>query len=73
MKTFVGWLVSKDIFGEPISVNFKGYKEFKTRLGAVFTIFVYTFLLFILVSSLIDVFRYKDPKITQVSLRVAKI
>ena len=40
---------SIDIFGHPISVNYRGEDTFKTRLGAFFTIVVYTLMIFNLV------------------------
>ena len=35
------FIVSIDIFGHPIGVNYKGEDSFKTRLGAFCTVAVY--------------------------------
>ena len=40
---------SIDIFGHPISVNYRGEDTFKTRLGACFTLIVYLLMIFNLV------------------------
>ena len=37
-----------DIFGEPVSLNLKGERTFKTLAGATFTLLVYLVVLFYL-------------------------
>ena len=38
MGKFSDFFLSLDIFGHPVTVNYKGEDKFKTRLGALFTI-----------------------------------
>ena len=42
---FVNFLKSFDVFGEPVSLNYKGGTTFKTCLGAFFSIIIKIFLL----------------------------
>lgn len=54
---FVNYLVSKDIFGYNFKINYMGDDNFKTGVGAVWTIIVYAALLFnfwVLVSAFND-------------------
>ena len=59
------FLLSFDAFGEPISVNYKGEKSYKTGLGALFTIAIKGFLLLYLTLAFLELTGYKDPKIIQ--------
>ena len=43
---FRKWVVSQDIFGHPITVNYKGGDTFQTRLGAICTLLYYVLVLF---------------------------
>ena len=52
------WLQDKDVFGEPISINFKGKTEYKTKLGALCTIMMYVFMLILVAMGLMDVITY---------------
>ena len=38
--SFVKFLVKRDIFGNPVSVSYKGSDKYKTIMGAVCTVFV---------------------------------
>ena len=42
MSSFLAFLRSKDIFGHPIQVNYLGDQTYKTNLGAVCTLVIYT-------------------------------
>ena len=46
------WLVDKDIYGHPVSVNYQGSDTFKTKLGAFVTLCTLTLILFNLVNTL---------------------
>ena len=47
---FSQFLTSLDIFGHPITVNFRGEGTFKTRLGAFMTLCVFALMIFNLVN-----------------------
>ena len=51
-ETVVDAIVSGDIYGHPIGVNYKGSDTYRTKLGALFTIVAYVlvFLNFIAIS-----------------------
>ena len=51
-ETVVDAIVSGDIYGHPIGVNYKGSDTYRTKLGALFTItaYVLVFLNFIAIS-----------------------
>ena len=42
----VNFLVERDIYGQPITVNYMGSDTFKTRMGAFFTLLTYVLILF---------------------------
>ena len=46
------WLVDKDIYGHPVSVNYQGSDTFKTKLGALVTLCTFTLILFNLVNTI---------------------
>ena len=43
---FVDFLVEKDIYGQPITVNYMGSDAFKTKMGALITLLTYALMLF---------------------------
>ena len=43
---FGDFLVEKDIYGQPITVNYMGSDAFKTKLGAFVTLLTYALMLF---------------------------
>ena len=47
------WLVVKDIYGHPVSVNYQGSDTFKTKLGALVSLCTFTLILFNLVNTLV--------------------
>ena len=63
----INFLTSFDVFGEPISLNYKGDKSFKTFIGAFFTIMIKTFLMVYAGQQLLKLFSYDDPTIQIVS------
>ena len=59
------FLTSLDVFGEPVSVNFKGETNFKTLPGALLSVLIKSFLLVFAINGTIDLINYEDPQITQ--------
>ena len=45
MFKFLKYLVSLDVFGEPVTLNYRGESTFKTGIGAFFTIILRAFIL----------------------------
>ena len=45
MFNFIKYIVSQDVFGEPVTLNYKGEATFKTGVGAFFTIALRAFIL----------------------------
>ena len=52
---FVNWVVNKDIFGQPVGVNYEGSDAFKTKVGALITVCTYIVML-INISTLLTAF-----------------
>ena len=44
MFNFINYLVSLDVFGEPVTLNYRGESTFKTGIGAFFTIILRAFI-----------------------------
>ena len=44
MFNFIKYLISLDVFGEPVTLNYRGESTFKTSIGAFFTIILRTFI-----------------------------
>ena len=65
---FGKFITSFDVFGEPVSLNYNGESSFKTLIGAFFTVLIKLFLIDYVTGELIDLFGYKNPQITIVSL-----
>ena len=61
-------LLEFDLFGNAIQLNYKGKSSYKTRLGSLVTIGMATFILFFGLYSLIEIYEYKNPQITQFAI-----
>ena len=61
-------LINVDLFGNAIQLNYKGKTSYKTRLGTFITIGMATFILFFGLYSLIEIYEYKNPQITQFAI-----
>ena len=48
-----------------MTINFKGEASYNTNIGGIFTIIVRLLILVIGILSLIDLVRYKDPKVVE--------
>ena len=46
------WLVDKDIYGHPVTVNYQGSDNFKTKAGAIVTFCTFTLILFNLANTM---------------------
>ena len=68
MKNLTKKFTNIDNFGENISINYKGNSEYKTVLGAIFTLLLYVFITIITFWGIIEVFEYQDPQISQYTL-----
>lgn len=64
MKSVKEFVTSFDVFGEPITINYKGDATFKTCLGAVATIGLKVFVLVFAATQLLALTQFKDPEIT---------
>ena len=47
---FLDFLIERDMFGQPVSINYEGSDMFRTKLGALLSILTYTLMIFNLVS-----------------------
>ena len=57
VSKFEKLLLSQDIFGQPISVNYRGYDHYKTKLGGCLSIITYLVMLtnlVVLIQSFLD-------------------
>ena len=54
-------LHSLDIFGVPITLNYKGDSEHRTVIGAMFTAVLGCLILVVSLLGVSDVLMYKDP------------
>ena len=54
---FKEWIISTDMFGSPVVVNYKGSDVYQTKLGAFFSLATYALMIINLVSLLQDFFN----------------
>ena len=55
------FFVALDVYGKPVTVNYRGLDTYKTCLGALFTLVVKSFLLIFLSTAFLDLANYKGP------------
>ena len=65
MKSFGAFLKNQDAYGQAITINYRGEDKYRSVCGAILTMAQRTFILVVAVIGLIDLFNFKDPKITQ--------
>ncbi len=65
MKSITEFVTSFDVFGEPVTINYKNDATFKTCLGAVATIGLKIFVLVFAATQFLALTQFKDPVITQ--------
>ena len=58
---FGNFVRSFDVFGEPVSLNYKGEQSFKTIIGALFTLVLKLFIIFYAATALLDMFARANP------------
>ena len=66
--SFGKFVTSLDAFGEPVSLNYNGETRFKTKVGAIVSILIKSFLLVYTAQQFLDLVNYQDPKISIVSI-----
>ena len=54
-------LMSRDLLGHPLSLNYKGYESFPTKLGAYISIAIQGIVLAYFARKLIALFAMTDP------------
>ena len=62
------FLVARDVFGNPVTVNYRGESSYKTCLGALFTVAIKSFLLIFFTTVFLELVSYKDPQISQYTI-----
>ena len=50
MSKLTEFLVSQDMFGQPVTVNYRGSDVFRTKFGAIFSLTTYALMLFNLIN-----------------------
>ena len=55
----------QDVFGEPVTIGYKGSATYKTPWGALLSVLEKVFILIVACMGLADLFAYKDPNVTQ--------
>lgn len=63
MGKFIDLILSRDVFGHPLSVNYKGSDIFQTKIGAFFSIVTQLMTLGILVIKSIELVNMSDPSL----------
>ena len=66
-SSLISYLKKFDSFGEPVGVNYKGESTYKTVLGSFCTLALLAFLIFFACNSMLELLRYENPNISQVS------
>ena len=68
----MGKVISKmqdlDVFGEPVSVKYKGANTFKTLPGALLSLLLFGFIFTFALLSFLDLIAYRNPIVSQVSI-----
>ena len=59
----MSFLLSRDMLGHKIQINYKGNATFNTKLGALMSIFIQVLVLFQLIQLTIDMVQMNDPTI----------
>ena len=68
MGSILSLVRDRDLFGKPISINFKGSAKYKTLPGGLCSLVLFGFLFPFTVISIFNVLTYKNPLIGQVSV-----
>ena len=68
MKKFGEFLKKQDAFGHAVTINYRGEEMYRTMWGALLTFAQRIFILVVALVGVIDLFNYKNPKITQYTI-----
>ena len=68
LKSFTDFLKGQDVFGHPITINYRGEDAYSTAWGAFLTIVQKVFILVIAVMGVLDLLAHKDPNIVQYTI-----
>ena len=63
MNTISKKVANNDIFGEPITLNFRGSSHFKTTRGGLITIMISIVMLYQISTFIIHLYTQKEPLI----------
>ena len=66
------FLTSRDVFGHPIQVVFKGRESFNSVTGGITTILMQILTTIIIIQALLEVFLMQDPKILSYPLPLSR-
>ena len=69
-NTINEWLKKFDIFDIPISLTHKKKNQFKTAIGGIFSIFLYVFMAFVVVSIAMRMINRKDINIVETTTQI---
>lgn len=68
MQKLLSQVKSYDVFGVPVSVNYKGASKFNTLPGAILSLCLKGLVFVTIVLSIMDLVTYKNPSLSQVSV-----
>ena len=68
LTSFSDFLKGQDVFGHPVTINYRGEDAYNTAWGAFLTIVQKVFILVIAVMGVLDLLAYKDPNIVQYTI-----
>ena len=68
MKKVGTFLRGHDVFGEPVTINYKGEANFNTTWGGLLSLSEKIFIFVVICIGLVDLFTYQDLNISSVSV-----
>ena len=68
LTSFSEFLKGQDVFGHPVTINYRGEDAYNTAWGAFLTIVQKVFFLVIAVMGVLDLLAHKDPNIVQYTI-----
>ena len=67
LERFKQFVKGQDEFGHQTKLNYQGEESFSTWTGAILSIAYLIFIAIITLFGVVEVMRYRDPQVTQVS------
>ena len=64
-KSFKRLLRSVDTFGHPIKVNYRGEESYKSALGGLMTLLVYSLTIVVVVRAIEEIAEMNEPKLIE--------